>query len=71
MHDLNMKKEYDLANAERGKFYRPGVTLNIPIYLEAVNMAFVEQIAAKRQVDVSRIVNDLIKGDRHLAEILV
>lgn len=66
-----MKKEYDFADAERGKFYRPGVTLNIPIYLEADNMAFVEQIAAKRQVDVSRIVNDLIKGDRHLAEILV
>lgn len=65
-----MKNEYDLANAERGKFYRPDVTLNIPLYLEADNMAFVEQIAAKKQVDVSRIVNDLINGDRQLADIL-
>jgi len=65
-----MKKEYDFTNAERGKFYHPGVTLNIPIYLEADNMAFVEQLAAKKQVDVSRIVNDLIKGDRQLADIL-
>jgi hypothetical protein len=66
-----MKNEYDFAYAERGKFYRPGVMLNTPINLEADNMAFVEQIAARRQVDVSRIVNDLIKGDRHLAEIIV
>lgn len=65
-----MKKEYDFAHAERGKFYRPGVILNIPVYLDDDNMAFVKQLAEKKHVDVSRIVNDLIKGDRHLADIL-
>ena len=25
-----MKLEYDFSNAERGRFYRPGVTLNLP-----------------------------------------
>jgi hypothetical protein len=30
----DMKEEYDFSKAERGKFYRPNVTLNIPIYLE-------------------------------------
>jgi hypothetical protein len=29
-----MKKEYDFSKGERGKFYRPGTKLNLPIYLE-------------------------------------
>jgi hypothetical protein len=65
-----MKKEYDFSNAERGKFYRPRTTLNIPIYLEADNMAFVENLAEKKHVDVTSIVNDLIRGDRQLANIM-
>lgn len=29
-----MKKHYDFSKGERGKFYRPGAELSIPIYLE-------------------------------------
>ena len=29
-----MKKEYDFSKGERGKFYRPGAQLNLPVYLE-------------------------------------
>jgi|GEM_PF-1648132 len=29
-----MKKEYDFSKRERGKFYRFGVKLNLPVYLE-------------------------------------
>jgi hypothetical protein len=29
-----MRKEYDFSKGERGKFYRPGIQLNLPIYLE-------------------------------------
>jgi hypothetical protein len=29
-----MKKEYDSSKGERGKFYRPGIQLNLPVYLE-------------------------------------
>jgi hypothetical protein len=29
-----MKKEYDFSKGERGKFFRPGAELNIPVYLE-------------------------------------
>ena len=29
-----MKKEYDFSKGERGKFYKPGVQLNLPVYLE-------------------------------------
>ncbi len=29
-----MKKEYSFSNGQRGKFYRPGVKLNLPIYID-------------------------------------
>jgi hypothetical protein len=29
-----MKKEYDFSKGDRGKFFRPGVKLNLPVYLE-------------------------------------
>jgi len=29
-----MKKEFDFSKGERGKFYRPGAKLNLPVYLE-------------------------------------
>jgi len=65
-----MKEEYDFSKAERGKFYRPDVTLNIPIYLEAENLAFVEKLAKKKRKDMSKIVNDLIRSDIQMAKVL-
>jgi hypothetical protein len=65
-----MKKEYDFSKAERGKFYHADVTLNIPIYLEADNLDFVEKLAKKKRADVSKIVNDLIRSDRQMAKVL-
>jgi hypothetical protein len=29
-----MRKEYNFSKGERGKFYRPNVKLNLPVYLE-------------------------------------
>ena len=29
-----MKKEYDFSKGERGKFYKPDIQLNLPVYLE-------------------------------------
>jgi hypothetical protein len=66
-----MKEEYDFSKAERGKFYRPDVTLNIPIYLEPENLVFVEKLAKKKRADISKIVNDLIRSDIQMAKVLV
>jgi hypothetical protein len=33
-------------------------------------MEFVEKLADKKRVDVTKIVNDLIRGDRQLANVL-
>jgi len=61
-----MKEEYDFSKGERGKFYRENVKLNIPIYLEPDVRTFVENIAAKKGMDVQTIVNHMIKRNIQL-----
>lgn len=29
-----MKKEYDFSKGQRGKFYRPDIKLNLPVYID-------------------------------------
>jgi hypothetical protein len=65
-----MRKEYDFSKGERGKFYRPDMKLNIPIYLEEEVSAFVEKIASKKGMDRSSVVNELLRGDIKLAEVI-
>lgn len=65
-----MRKEYDFSKGERGKFYRSDMKLNIPIYLDDEVSAFVEKIALKKGIDRSSVVNELIKGDIKLAEVM-
>jgi len=63
-----MREEYDFSKGERGKFYRPDMKLNIPIYLDEEVSAFVEKIASKKGIDRSSVVNEILKGDIKLAE---
>lgn len=65
-----MKDEYDFSKAERGRFYRPDAQLDIPIHLDDANRAFVEKIAAKKNKDVTTVVNELLASDRHLADLM-
>jgi len=63
-----MKKEYDFSKGKRGKFYNEKARLNHPIYLEPKTLSFVENIAEKKNSDISKVVNDLIKADMKIAE---
>ena len=63
-----MKKEYDFSTSVRGKFYKQGAKLNLPVYLDKEVLAFVRRIADKRKTDVSSIVNELIRNDMSLAD---
>lgn len=65
-----MKKEYDFSKAERGKFYRKDVTLNLPVYLDPDNLRFVEKIAKDKKLDMNSIVNELIKENIKIAQVL-
>jgi hypothetical protein len=64
----SMKKEYDFTKGVRGKFYRPGVKMNLPIYLDEDNYSFMEKIAQKKKTDISKAVNELIRVDKKLAK---
>jgi hypothetical protein len=65
-----MKKQYDFAQAERGKFYRADAKLNLPVYLDDEVLAFVQDLAERRQADLSAVVNQLLRSDMQLAETL-
>jgi hypothetical protein len=58
-----MTKEYDFSKGERGKFYRPGVELNLPIYLEPDIAKFVRELAKAKNMAVEALVNDWLRQD--------
>ena len=65
-----MKREYDFSKAERGKFYREDSKLNIPVYLSKEVLPFIEELADNRKTDISTVVNELLKGDMLLTQIV-
>lgn len=63
-----MKKEYDFSKGERGKFFREGAKLNLPVYLESDIRSYLQERAEAKGVEVSRLVNDLLKREIELIE---
>ena len=66
----NMKKEYDFSGAQRGRFFRKGLKLNIPVYLNKETFPFVEELAQRKKSDISSVVNELLKNDIQLVGML-
>lgn len=58
-----MKSEYDFSKAERGKFYREGAEIRLPIYLDAKLQHRLEQIAKQKGKELSEMVNQLVKEE--------
>ena len=58
-----MKPEYDFSRAKRGKFYREGAEIRLPIYLDAKLQHQLEQIAEKRGKDLGEVVHQLLKKE--------
>jgi len=63
-----MREEYDFSKGERGKFFKPGTKVNLPIYLEADVMNYFEAKAKAKGVALNVMVNDLLKKDIALIE---
>ena len=61
-----MQPEYDFSKGERGKFYRPQVTLNLPIYLEPDIAKFVQELAHQRNISVEWLVNEWLRQNMAL-----
>ena len=58
-----MKREYDFPKGVRGKFYRKGAELRLPIYLDAKLQRKLERLAQKKGKDIGEMVNQLLKKD--------
>jgi cytidylate kinase len=63
-----MKPHYDFSKAERGKFYRKGARVRLPIYLDGQLQERLERIAQKKGRDVGDVVGDLLIKDVELLE---
>lgn len=63
-----MKDEYDFSKGQRGRFYNPKATLNIPVYLDQdIEVWFAEKAKAKG-VEVQQLVNELLRKDISLIQ---
>jgi cytidylate kinase len=65
-----MKSHYDFSKAERGKFYRKGARLRLPIYLDRRLQERLERIAQKKGRDLADVVSDLLLKDVDLLDTL-
>ena len=65
-----MRPEYDFSRAERGKFYREGAEIRLPIYLDAKLQHRLEQVAKKRGKDLGKVVNQILTEEVERVEAL-
>lgn len=63
-----MQNEYDFSNAERGKFHRKDMVVEVPIYLDPQVYAYLAARAKAKGIEVNQLVNDLLKRDIDLIE---
>ena len=66
--DDDMPAEIDFSKGTRGKFFKAGVRLNLPVYLEAEVQAYLADRAKARGIEVAQLVNELLKKDIELIE---
>ncbi len=67
-HDDDMPAEIDFSKGTRGKFFRPGTAINLPVYLEAEVQAYLSARATAKGIDMAQLVNELLKKDIELIE---
>jgi len=63
-----MKSEYDFSKGVRGKFYRKGAELRLPIYLDAKLQQQLERLAEKSGKEIGEMVNQLVRKEVEVIE---
>jgi cytidylate kinase len=63
-----MRREYDFSQAVRGKFYRKGAELRVPIYLDTKLQSQLERLAQRKGKELGEVVNQLVKKEMELLE---
>lgn len=66
--DDEMPAEVDFSGAVRGKFFKAGAWLNVPLYLEPQVQAYLAERAQAKGSGYAQLVNELLKKDIELIE---
>jgi hypothetical protein len=67
-HDDDMPAEIDFSKGVRGKFYHPGAKFNLPVYLDDQIQTRLTALASAKGVELSALVNDLLRKDIEIIE---
>ena len=67
--DDDMPAEIDFSRGVRGKFYRLGASLRLPVYLESDVQAYLVALAARKGVPLSELTNELLKKEIAILEV--
>ena len=68
-HDDDMPDEIDFSGGNRGQFHRAGAQLQLPVYLEHHVQERLAQLADAKGMELSTLINELLKKDIELIEI--
>ena len=63
-----MKDHYDFSKGVRGKFYRPSAVFRLPVYLDEKVESYLAAKADAKGVELSDLVNDLLKREIEIIE---
>ncbi len=63
-----MKDHYDFSKGVRGKFYRPDAAFRLPVYLDVKVESYLAAKADAKGVELSDLVNDLLKREIEIIE---
>lgn len=63
-----MKPEYDFSKGQRGKFYRANAVFKLPVYLDENIQSYLVAKAESKGVELSDLVNDLLKKEIEIIE---
>ncbi|MHB8472405.1 MAG: hypothetical protein ACYDC8_06030 [Gammaproteobacteria bacterium] len=63
-----MKARYDFSKGERGKFYKADAVFKLPVYLDEDVQNYLVKKAEAKGIELTDLVNDLLKKDIELIE---
>ena len=69
-NDDPLDREIDFSKGVRGQFYRSGMKLRIPVYLEETVLGSLAEIAERRGMNLDDLVSDLLRRDLAIVDAL-
>jgi hypothetical protein len=58
-----MHKEYDFKGAERGKFFRSGAAMHLPVYLDTDVRSYLSKRAEKAGKSLDALLNEILEKE--------